>query len=214
MIIFTKIWKSIHCSGFITQNVHPAQNSFTTYTTTAIIIQTNKQPYIPNSSRNAYSLADSISPIRLPNLSQSLYPIILSNFSSAPKKFTVSIKEKCEADFVYLTGGCGKTYAEVNVPIPTLGIYVKNRDRICPITIEYTKNECCSLSFCYENYHISRKGLRKHFLKICPLITQHHKFRNYFHNNEQHPLGLKHKVRWNFPYNRNFQVLSYYKKLK
>ena len=24
MIIFTKIWKSIHCSGFITQNVHPA----------------------------------------------------------------------------------------------------------------------------------------------------------------------------------------------
>ena len=24
MIIFAKIWKSIHCSGFITQNVHPA----------------------------------------------------------------------------------------------------------------------------------------------------------------------------------------------
>ena len=64
-------------------------------------------------------------------------------YISAPKKFTVSIKEKCEADFAYSSEGCGKTRTEINAPMPHTRYICETSGRTeRPFTIEYTKNEC------------------------------------------------------------------------
>ena len=37
------------------------------------------------------------------------------------------------------------------------------------VTHNYTRNECCSPSFSFENFHISILGYRKHFQYVCYL---------------------------------------------
>ena len=55
------------------------------------------------------------------------------------------IKEKCEADFVYPSEGCGKTRTEINAPMPHTRYICETSERMMrPYTIEYTKNECRS----------------------------------------------------------------------
>ena len=51
------------------------------------------------------------------------------------------------ADFAYLIEGCGKTQAKINDTIPhTWIVWGRYAESVQPHS--YTRNECCSLSFC------------------------------------------------------------------
>ena len=55
-------------------------------------------------------------------------------------------KESVESTFVYQNGGCGKTLTKINDTMPHTWI-VWGRYAECVQPHNYTRNECCSLSF-------------------------------------------------------------------
>ncbi len=63
-------------------------------------------------------------------------------------------KEKCGADFVYLSEGCGKTQAIINLfNTPHSDRYEVSGSE-GPDIMVYTNERVLSVSYCFENYHI------------------------------------------------------------
>ena len=87
--------------------------------------------------------------------------------SSQPRGWLMWIQRKCEAEFVYLIEGCGKTLYEINDTKPHTRIDMTEQDTKCPVS--YSTQEWVSSvrSFVLENYHIFDKGLAKNTFTIC-----------------------------------------------
>ena len=64
---------------------------------------------------------------------------------SAQGSLAVRLKEKCEADFVYLNEGCGKTHAKINDTIPHTVVDMGYQGAECTYPHESTRSECCSV---------------------------------------------------------------------
>ena len=92
---------------------------------------------------------------------------------------------------VYHYEGCGMTLTEINATMPhtwiVWGICQEGYSHT-----NYTRNECCSLSFSLENFHIFIVGLRKHFQYVCNQMITRTKLENIFQtNNTQRDIVYK-----------------------
>ena len=100
------------------------------------------------------------------------------------------VNKKCEADFVYLIEGCGKTRTKINEGCLTLGIYARHRSaENARSQWNIPRMSVVRLSLCSENFHIFNQGRAKTLLIcMCQLLntTKLEKFPNTDNTHREH----------------------------
>ena len=92
--------------------------------------------------------------------------------SQPQRRLVCCKKEKCEADFVYLVDGCGKTYAEVNDPMPHTRYICETSGHNMSVHNGIYQEWVLSAALCKENYHIFDKGVENTFQYVVLIAQQ------------------------------------------